>query len=147
MNIKFNFKAFVTAFLIALTLSFSLGIFANAPKDMTESFEGEYWYYINRGYPVAWAGVMLVDTKISLPFVHLPFISLFDGQGTEFGKIIDLSIFVPLILGFLVVFYIPVYFFVKAVDENKKLNLIFVFSNVFIFLLFIYIYLVGFSRL
>lgn len=117
-----SFKAILVASLASLAVTLFIGCFANAPSTMDQSFSGEYWYYLNRGYPSPWAGVSLASSVVRLPLVRLPFLSPNDGAGTALVKILDLSKAMPLFLTFLFIAYIPSYIFDKATEENKQLN-------------------------
>ena len=117
MQIKnfFNLKVFVLAFLVSFIFCFFIGIFWN---HNIKNKNGEY--YINRGYPVAWAGVTTNKIKVNFPIVKAPFI-LKSNEPNAYVKIIDLGVFVPLFMGMFIINY-PVQFVIyKAVKENNKL--------------------------
>lgn len=143
----FQAHAAILALIISLTIVFFVGCFANPPVNMDASFSGKYWYYINRGYPLAWAGVSLAGTKIDFPLVKMPFLSADDGRGTALVKIIDLSGFMPIFLGVFLISYIPSFILAKAVDENKNLLPFLIGLDIFITAIGIFIYFSWFSRI
>lgn len=142
----FSRKATILTLGIAFIICFFLGSFANAPKTMDQSFDGKYWYYINRGYPVAWAGIALTNSQIEFPLVKMPFLTR-NNDGKEFVKIIDLKIFTPLLLITFFLSYLPAFIFAKAVNENKHLLIFFVIVNVIVLAIALFIYFSVFSIL
>jgi hypothetical protein len=136
-----NIKACILTILATLLVSFSIGCFVNM-NSTTSTFSKDTWFYVNRGYPVAWAGVALKEKGINLPIVAVPFL-----QKDEYVKVIDLKIFIPLFLLSFLFLYLPAFIFTKAVDENKKLFPFFVVVNVSILLCFLFVYFFLFSRI
>lgn len=131
-------KAFISAILIAIVFTMFIGCFANAPRNMDESFSGKYWYYINRGYPTPFTGWTLQGTNVAFPHVKLPFI-VTPGED-KLEKIIDLTKLAPVLLNIFLLAYIPSYIFAEAVDENKKLFRIWLIGNVMVIAIGIFIY-------
>lgn len=142
----YNPKATIFAFILALTLCLFLGLFANAPANMNDSFKGTHWYYINRGDPQAWAGVALNKSGVDFPIIKLPFLSM-GYERTKFVKIIDLRVFIPTFIAAFILTYIPALIFAKMVDRYKKLLPIYVVLNIITFIVAIYIYFSWFPRI
>lgn len=104
---------------------------------MDDSFNGSYWYYLNRGYPQAFTGWTLQGTVVAFPHVKLPFIASGD---QKLEKILDMAKTAPLILFVFLIVYAPSFVLAKAVDENKRLTpfyaslcLIFITATLFIY--------------
>lgn len=143
----FNFKALLLALEIALAICFFSGIFWNPPIT-EEVFDSNHRYYLNRGYPKAWAGVSAIDKTVEFPIMKAPFLIRELGEdGSKWTKIIDLRIFLPLLLIVFLVAYLPSFLIAKASEENKSLNFILI-PSYFIFLLAcIFFYFFWFPRI
>lgn len=141
-----NIKAAILAFEIAFFFCFFLGIFVNSGKESSwiERYEGQYHYYINRGYPIPWAGISASDKRVDLPVVKAPFVTY---SRAKIYKIIDLSIFLPFfVVSFLFFYCLPSYIFARATDENKKLMPFLYGCYAFFFILGIFVYYFLFPR-
>jgi len=141
-----SLRALILAILISLAITLFIGCFANPPKNMDESFSGQYWYYLNRGYPEPWAGLALADTEVELPLIKLPILRVDDEIGASYVKIIDLGRFVPILIVVTLISYIPSFLFAKAVRKNKKLSSIFVGTSIGMLVISILIYFTWFVR-
>ena len=143
----FNLKAAILAFEISFILCFFISIFFNSSITI-EKFDQKYHYYVNRGYPKAWAGVSALNKDVEFPIVKAPFITSRESfEGKEFNKIIDLRIFLPLFISVFLVVYPFAFFFGKASDENRSLNIILVPTYLILFLGCIFVYFFWFPRL
>lgn len=140
-----NLKAFILAFQIAFIFCFFIGIFWNHPVRV-EVFNENSWYYINRGYPISWAGVSKPFLSVDPPIIKAPFLTS-EIYGDTYDKIIDLSIFLPLFLGVLLVAYPITFVFSKAAEENKSFNIILVPSFILLALGCIFFYFFWFPRI
>lgn len=116
-----NLKAFILAFQIAFMSCFFIGIFHNYTR--IEKFTSDSWYYINRGYPIPWAGVSKSSLSLDFPIIKAPFLTR-EFYGNTHTKIIDLAIFLPLFIIVLIAAYPIGFILSKAVEENKFLNII-----------------------
>lgn len=118
----FRWKLVVVAMELAFTGCFFIGIFSNSSLRMP-TFKKNQWFYINRGYPVAWAGVTKENFSVDFPLIKAPLIyRTIESEG--FNKIIDLRIFGFLYLIFLVASYPVVYFFYRAVMTERGLTVV-----------------------
>lgn len=143
----FNFKASILAFEISFIFLFFIGIFWNPPI-ITERFDQRHQLYVNRGYPKAWAGISAIDKDVEFPIIRAPLITSREPfEGKEFNKIIDLTIFLPLFITTFLIVYIFTFFFGKASDENKSLNIILIPIYLIMFLACIFVYFFWFPRL
>lgn len=119
-----NLKAFIIAFQITFIFCFFIGIFSNSLNTAPTIYKNK-WFWINRGYPVAWSGVTLPKLSVDFPLIKAPFLTR---EGDYWAKIIDLKIFLPLFLSVLAVVYTVVYpvtfIFLKAAGENKFFKII-----------------------
>lgn len=110
-------KTFIFAFELTFVFCFLLGIFWQTPPRLQE-FNSRHWYFINRGYPIPWAGQSLSDLPVTPPLVKLPFLRYVSADGNH-SKIIDLWIFTPLFVSiFLAVFSLVLAPF-EAISKNK----------------------------
>lgn len=109
------------AILFSFVLTFFLSIFWNPPVRQQVMNERS-WFYINRGYPVPFAGVSKPDKVVDFPLIKARFI-LKEIFGVRYQKVIDLRILLPqLFITF--VFSFPVWrILVKAIEENSKLSI------------------------
>lgn len=139
-----NSKALMLAINLAFGVTLFIGCFANAPQNMDESFKGKYWYYVNRGYPEAWAGLKLANSQVDYPLVTMPFISIDDDRGTRLEKVINLNLVWPVFLKAMILAYIPAYIFAKAVEENNKLLPLFNRANAIVLAITLLIYFILF---
>jgi len=135
-----NLKAFILAFQVAFTVCFFIGIFSKSVR--ISLFNDTHWYYINRGYPISWAGVSRVDRIVDFPIIKAPLLA----QGT-FVKIIDLSIFTPFIFSMQLLFYPIELIWVRATAENKSLSFFINSSFVLLTLTCIFFYFFWFTRI
>lgn len=140
-----NLKAFILAFQIAFSFCFFIGIFANS-LDIKPTHTENRWFYISRGYPVAWAGVTKPNLGVDFPIIKAPFLTKSIG-GESYAKIINLSIFIPMFLTVLLISYPITFVFSKATEENKTLNIILYPSYVFLTLASIFFYFFWFPRI
>ena len=132
---------------ISFIFCFFMGVFWNPPITV-EKYDQKHQYYINRGYPKAWAGVSASDKDVEFPIIRAPFIiSREPFEGKEFNKIIDLRIFLPLFITVFLVVYMFAFFFGKASDENRSLNVILIPIYLILFLACIFFYFFWFPRL
>lgn len=146
-NIKrfLNLGTFILAFQLAFASCFLLGIFWNS-NTRSEAFNDSRWYYINRGSPAPWAGISKLSLPVDFPIVKAPFL-MSEINGDKFVKIIDLSIFFPLFLKVLLVSYVFAYAFFKAVEKNKDLRKITIYSYTSLVLIDIFSYFFWFSKI
>lgn len=143
----FDFKATLLAFEIAFAFSLFLGIFWNPPIT-EELFDKNHRYYINRGYPKAWAGVSAIDKEVEFPIIEVPFlVREMREDGSKWVKIIDLRIFFPLFITIFLVAYLPSYIIAKASEENKSLNYISIPTYIVFLLACIFFYFFWFPRI
>lgn len=142
-----NFKATLLALEIAFIFCFFVGIFWNPPIT-TELFDSHHRFYINRGYPTAWAGVSAIDKTVKFPIIKAPFLvrEIWEDR-SKWAKIIDLRIFIPLFLITFLISYLPSFIIVKAVEENKSLNFILIPLYFVLFLACIFLYVFWFPRI
>lgn len=110
-----NIKAFIIAFQISFIFCFFIGIFNNSMNTAPTIMKNK-WFWINRGYPVAWSGVTLPNLSVDFPLIKAP---LLTREGDYWAKIIDLRIFLPLFLTVLAIAYCVIFVFFKIVEENK----------------------------
>lgn len=142
-----NFKAGILAFEISFVFCFFLSIFWNPPIT-TELFDQNYRFYINRGYPKAWAGVSMENKSVAFPVIKMPFSTReLVSNGSRWTKIIDLSIFLPLFLAVFLLSYPVTFVFAKASEENKALNIILIPSCVILAFACIFFYFYWFPRI
>lgn len=115
-----DIKAFVLAFEVAFAFCFFLGIFWHYPT-RSEELNQNRWHYINRGYPISWAGVTKSSLPVDFPLIKAPFLErqIF---GDSYTKIIDLSIFFPLFLVVFLTIYSFTFIISKAAKENENLK-------------------------
>src|SRR5450759_4365256 len=104
-----NLKVFIIAFQISFIFCFFIGIFVNS-LNVTPTFLKNKWFYINRGYPVPWAGVTKPNLSVDFPLIKAPFLTK---EGDYWAKIIDLKIFLPVFLTVLAVAYFVTFVFFK----------------------------------
>jgi hypothetical protein len=142
-----NWKAVVLAFEIAFIFCFFVGIFYNPPI-ITKLYDIKHQFYINRGYPVAWAGTSAINKAVEFPIIKAPFLMMKSwADESKWSKIIDLRIFIPLFMTALLISYTASFPFAKASEENKNLNFI-LFPTYFILLIgCIFFYFFWFSRI
>src|SRR3989338_9957788 len=116
LNNKLDIKTFVLAIEVSFFFCFFLSIFYNRllinqsyKYDLPLSREkgsAQRHFYINRGYPIAWAGVSAINKNVEFPLVKAPFIvSKLSIDGSKWSKIIDLKVFIPTFMAMLVIFY------------------------------------------
>ena len=117
-RVEWSWKIATVVVLLSLILCFFLGSFANAPF-AHNNFNERSWYYINRGYPVPFAGVSLASRPVDLPVMKLPFLVRTMGTDT-FDKVMDLRVFLPMLLITVVILY-PLAFSVIKAFEGMKL--------------------------
>ncbi len=142
-----NFKAGTLAFGIAFAICFFIGIFWNPPIT-TQVYDQNHRFYINRGYPVAWAGVSAINKTVDFPFVKAPFITQsLSEDNSQWIKVIDLRVFVPLFVAVFAVSYIFAFPFAKASEENKGFNIILIPAYILLVLLCIFFYFFWFPRI
>lgn len=118
-----NLKTTLLALEITFIFCFFIGMFWNPPVT-TKLYDQNHHFYINRGYPVAWAGVSAADKTVEFPIVKASFLTMKLPDGSKWTKIIDLRIFFPLFITVFLISYILSFFFVKASKKNKNLNII-----------------------
>lgn len=140
-----DLKAFILALQISFIFCFFIGIFWNHPVRV-EVFNENSRYYINRGYPISWAGVSKPSLPVDFPIIKAPFL-ISQIEGDSYAKIIDLSIFLPLFLAVLLIAYPITFVFSKASDDNKALNIILIPSYIFLTLVCIFFYFYWFPRI
>lgn len=142
-----NFKAGILAFEISFILCFFIGIFWNPPIT-TELFDQNRRFYINRGYPIAWAGVSAADKAVEFPIIKLPFLTeTMSEDGSKWTKIIDFRIFFPLFITIFLISYVFTFIFVKASEENKAFNIILVPAYFILLTICISVYFFWFPRI
>lgn len=142
-----NLKAGVLAFEISFIFCFFIGIFWNPPIT-NELFDQNHRFYINRGYPVAWAGISAVDKSVEFPIIKMPFLTKeLNIDGSKWTKIIDLRIFIPLFLTSFLISYILTFIFAKASEENKAFNIIIVPAYFILLVICIFVYFFWFPRI
>lgn len=142
-----NLKAGILAFEISFIFCFFIGIFWNPPIT-SELFDQNHRFYINRGYPTAWAGVSAVDKNVEFPIIKMPFLTrelIFDGS--KWTKIIDLRIFIPLFITIFLISYAFAFIFAKASEENKAFNIILIPAYFILFTISIFVYFFWFPRI
>lgn len=140
-----NLKAVILAFLIAFAFCFFMGIFSNS-KGIKPTFTVNRWFYISRGFPVAWAGVTKPDLEVDFPIIKAPFL-ISEIKGDKYNKIINLSVFAPLFLSVLLIVYPFAFIISKASDENKSLNIFLVPIYFFLTIVCIFFYFFWFPRI
>jgi len=143
MKIKnyFNFKIFVLAFQMAFIFCFFIGIFWHSPVRIAVYNENSH-YYINRGFPISWAGISDLFLKVNFPIIKAPFLAIKD-EGKNLVKVIDLSVFLSLFLSVFLVNYIIffiLYFFIFSKDKDKDKIAKIVLAPVYIFLTLVCIF-------
>lgn len=139
-------KGGILALELAFIFCFFIGIFWNPPI-ATEVYDQNHRFYINRGYPIAWAGTSATDKNVELPYIKAPLLTQkLSIDGSEWNKVIDLKIFTPLFISAFLVFYLLSFPFAKASDENKSLNMVLIPSYVVLALLCIFVYFFWFPR-
>lgn len=142
-----NLKAGILAFEISFIFCFFIGIFWNPPI-ATELFDQNHKFYINRGYPTAWAGVSAADRKVEIPIIKMPFLTrelVFDGS--KWTKIIDLRIFAPLFIKTFLISYAFTFIFVKASEENKAFNIALIPAYYILLTICTFVYFFWFPRI
>jgi len=119
LNSKTLFIALETAFIFC----FFTGIFWNPPI-IIKQYDYNHRFYINRGYPVAWAGVSSIDKEVEFPIIKAPFLArdLFDNS--RWVKIIDLRVFAPLFTGLFLISYILLFFVTEIIERSRYKNTI-----------------------
>lgn len=146
-NLKkfWNLRAFILAFQIAFVFCFFIGIFWNHPVRV-EVFNDNRWYYLNRGYPVSWAGVSKPSLSVDFSVIKAPFLT--NGiYGDTYDKIIDLSIFIPFFLAILFLTYPIGFVLSKAAEENKSFNIVLIPVLIVLTLGCIFFYFFWFTRI
>ena len=133
LNKLFNFQALVIAFEFAFVVCFFTSIFWN---QNVINLNGAY--YINRGVPIAWSGIMTPKVKIHFPVVVAPLIKIKDGE--HYVKIINLNVFGPEFVGILLIGYLGL---AKVVKKGKSTKLI----QASLLLMSIYLYFFWFPRI
>lgn len=137
-----NLKAFVVAFQISFIFCFFIGIFNNSINTAPTIYKNR-WFWINRGYPVAWSGVTLPKLSVDFPLIKAPFLTR---EGDSWAKIIDLKIFLPLFIAVLVVAYPFIFVSFKAEENNESFNLILISGYILLTFACIYFYVFWFPR-
>ena len=140
-----NSKIFILAFQIAFAFCFFIGIFWHNPVRIEVS-NNKSWYYINRGYPISWSGVSRTERLVNLPIVKAPFL-VQELEGTEYVKIIDLTILLPFFLMMTAAAYYFLNSFFKDVINNKKSNRVFIISCLLLILMDYFFYFHWFPRI
>lgn len=142
-----NLRAGILAFEISFIFCFFIGIFWNPPI-VTELSDQNHRFYLNRGYPMAWAGVSAADKKVEFPIIKMPFLTrelVFDGS--KWTKIIDLRIFVPLFIKIFLISYALTFIFVKAGEENQAFNIVLIPAYYILLAICIFMYFFWFPRI
>ena len=137
-----NTKVFVLALQAAFIICFFSGIFWHHPVRI-QVFDQDSWYYINRGYPVSWAGVSNPSFPVDFPVVKALFL-MREVDGGRYEKVIDLGVFLPLFLVVLLMVYPITLAFFKAVENNRLSSRVFVLSFVLFTLGCIFSYFIWF---
>ena len=142
-----NWKAAILAFEVAFVFCFFVGRFWNPPI-ITKLYDSKHQFYINRGYPVAWAGTSAINKVVEFPIVKAPFlIKELRINGSKWEKIIDLRIFIPLFMTVLLISYAVSFPLAKVSEENKNFSFI-LFPTYFILLIScIFFYFFWFSTI
>lgn len=147
VGIFFNVKALILAFGSTFLFSFFIGTFWN-PQITTQVYDLDHRFYINRGYPVAWAGISDASKNVELPFVKMPFLKRnLSIDDSEWVKIIDLGVFIQLFTTFFIVAYLIAFPLAKAGEENGIFNLLLVISYIILFPLCFFVYFFLFPRI
>lgn len=142
-----NFKAGALAFGISFVFCFFIGIFWNPPIT-TQVYDQNHRFYINRGYPAAWAGVSQANKSVELPFIKAPFLTRkLWIDDSSWVKVIDLRVFTPLFAAAFIIAYLVAFPFAKASEENKSFNIILIPSYILVFLLSVFVYFFWFPRI
>lgn len=145
MTRVFDYRAFGLAVIIAFSITFFLGIFYNPPIKIAK-YTGSSWYYVNRGYPIAWAGVSKNGMVVDFPVVKAPLLTN-ERYGDIYEKVIDLRIFIPLFAVLLIPGYAISRIISKAVKENRRLLVFQVICYAVFTLAAIYSYFFWFPRI
>jgi hypothetical protein len=140
-----DLRAFILSFEMAFVFCFFIGIFWNPPVRM-EVFNERSWYYINRGYPISWAGVSKPNRTVNFPIIRAPFLTNEISQD-KYDKIIDLRVFIPLFIAILLGSYVIAFIFSYFAKKNKFINLILVSNIVILIFISIYSYFFWFPRI
>jgi hypothetical protein len=142
----FIIKAFLVSLIVSISFCFFSGIFWNSSKPYKAEFNQNHWYYLNRGIPKIWSGVSKSNSSVNLPLVKAPFLES-NLEGEKYNKIIDLSVFIPLVLIVILLVYPFSFIIVKASEENKDLNFFIIPAYVFLGLLLVFLYYFWFPRI
>ncbi|MDR0463157.1 MAG: hypothetical protein LBG64_02980 [Pseudomonadales bacterium] len=114
-----NWKILILTIPLALTICFLAGAFMGTPIRLI--FPNDNSCFINRGIPIAYAGVCNPSLTIDFPIVRAPFIIL-DVLGDTYYKIIDLSVLMPMFLVMLIPTYVTILYLKKKLEINNNKN-------------------------
>ena len=111
-------KSAVLGFQLSFIICFFLGIFWHYPH-LVQEFTQTRWYYLNRGGPLLWSGISMLNRSVPFPIVTMPFLTIhFDG--IEHVKIIDLRIFLPFFLILFGLFSFISYKIILLLEKRDK---------------------------
>lgn len=139
-----NLKIFILAFEISLAFCFFMGIFVNNVR--IENYNQGKYYYINRGFPISWAGVSKQFYSTDFPIVKVPFLTK-EINSDFYVKIIDFSIFLPLFLVILIGNYFLIFNFVKKIKSKKIFKIVLFLNYIFWIIADIFLYFFWFPRI
>lgn len=142
-----DFKIISSSILASLLITLFIGCFYNSPSDKDKFYEGNNWYYLNRGYPKPWSGVASLEYQAVFPQVKMPFLKMYDDNGAQLFKIVDLEVVFPYFAFICLIMYLPYYIFSRAVAENKSLSIFLHGTNIILVLLLFFIYFFWFPRI
>lgn len=145
-----SLKASILAFEIAFIFCFFIGIFWNtstASSKIVETYDENHRFYINRGYPIAWAGTSALDKKVDFPIIKVPFVTrILRDDGSKWNKIIDLKVFLPLFASVFLISYIFTFLFINTIKKSRYLKYILFPIYTVLLLLGIFVYFVWFPH-
>lgn len=145
MSFFWNKGLFLIAVHLALVIVLALGVFVGDIHSIQTDINSERWYFMNRGLPKIWSGVALAESAVLFPLVKVPFYKI-HLESARFQRMIDLSVFVPMVLMMLLPSYVLVFMLKKATDENRGLRLFFLTGYLLFTLLSMGVFWVWISR-
>lgn len=114
----------ISSFFITVCFTFFIGMFYNPPI-ITQLYDTNHRYYINRGYPIAWSGVTRSDMTVKYPLILAPFLpsmqsspSIVQSGKYRYSKIIYLRIFLPLFIKLYLLVGLLIFPFVMVAQWN-----------------------------
>ncbi len=113
----------------------------NSP--FTEKYDNNYYFYINRGYPTPWSGVSAINKELEFPIIKAPFLVTYY---SNYVKIINLKVFIPLFIKTMLISYIFSFFFIKAIEGKKYIKFILIPIYFILFVVSIFTYFIWFPR-